>query len=741
MPTVGELLVRVGVVTDGVSTSLNSAGSQFEKFGSRMSAAGSRITQGFSIPMMAAAGVVTRYGMAFDKAMTESTAIMDDMTGELRDQMEETAYTVARTTKFSATQAAEAYYDLASAGLSAEEAMGSVGTVAKFAQAGVMDLAEAGDYLAGATVAVGNEALGVTNKIDGMARMADVLTAANNSALGTVEDFSKAMSGRAGGAMRQYGLSIEQGVSALMAFASQNIKGARAGEQMYIALRDMQRASEKNADTWAKYNITVYDSNGNLRSMGQILNDISAAFDGMSAQQKFAAMESLGFRDKSRGAIQSVMGLGKEMENYADILRLKVGAASEVADKQMDAHANKMKQLANEFEILAIRAYKAFVPVLLDTVIPAIKNLLGWAEKVIAWFSDLDPKTRQSIATFVALSVALGPVVWGLGKVASAYGAIISISGSVLGAIGKLIARWVEYRAALVAVNAVETTMTGRGWFMGGNWVQQVGSNVASVVQSLKKYRTEALLMAETVGRTGVAYRTSILGLSTTASAVEGLGSATASVAGKVAVLGTMWETAIAWTVRAGTAMAGLASGPIGWAVIAVGALATGIALYTRQANEVSDISDENALAIMKEAENASTLSKTYRALTEKMKAEGSAAWETGKAYKQSTEERRLLNDTADKLAGYLGMTRDQFDNEVIAMKGNIEWIDKEIQKRKELADQVRNNAMGRKSEAMAENARLQSEVLNLTRTIDAYRNPRGSEYYGTDSQRAAAIS
>ena len=100
---------------------------------------------GFYLRLLAGAGLITgaRRAHEFNKALTNSLAIMGDDAMRYRDQMIKTANEVSYYTKFNAKEAAEAYFFLASAGLTAKESIEALPAVAKFAQAGNFDLATA----------------------------------------------------------------------------------------------------------------------------------------------------------------------------------------------------------------------------------------------------------------------------------------------------------------------------------------------------------------------------------------------------------------------------------------------------------------------------------------------------------------------------------------------------------------------------------------------------------------------
>ena len=86
--------------------------------------------------------------------MVQSLAIMDT-TVEQQKAMQDAALQTSRTTRIGAEQSAEAYFFLASAGLNAEQSISALPQVAKFAQAGMFDMATATDLATDAQSALG----------------------------------------------------------------------------------------------------------------------------------------------------------------------------------------------------------------------------------------------------------------------------------------------------------------------------------------------------------------------------------------------------------------------------------------------------------------------------------------------------------------------------------------------------------------------------------------------------------
>ena len=157
---IAELWVSIGTRLEGFNKGMSDAekamqniGKKFESMGAEMQRAGVGMVA-LGAPIVAMGGIALKVFGDFDAAMTESTAIMDDLSDAMRIDMVNAAKDVATITTFSAKEAAAAFYYLASAGLDAKASIAALPTVAKFAQAGMFDMAVATEYLVGAQSAL-----------------------------------------------------------------------------------------------------------------------------------------------------------------------------------------------------------------------------------------------------------------------------------------------------------------------------------------------------------------------------------------------------------------------------------------------------------------------------------------------------------------------------------------------------------------------------------------------------------
>lgn len=316
---------------------------------------------------LAALGVATVASIKafadFDAEMTKSLAIMGNVSDSLQDDMAAAAREVAKTTTFSANQAAEAYFFLASAGLDAAASIEAMPKVAKFAQAGMFDMALATDLLTDA-----QSALGLTirddavKNMENLVRVSDVLVKANTLANASVEQFSTALTTKAGAALRALGKDVEEGVAVLAAFADQGIKGEIAGTQLSIVLRDLTTKAINNKSAFKAMGIEVFDAAGEMNNLGDIIGNLETALAGMSDETQKATLLQLGFSDKSLASLQALLGTSDAIKTYEGALREAGGTTDEVANKQLETLNNQLSLLKSAFADVGIEIGERLEP-------------------------------------------------------------------------------------------------------------------------------------------------------------------------------------------------------------------------------------------------------------------------------------------------------------------------------------------------------------------------------------------
>lgn len=439
--TLASLLVDVRTNVDKALHDLDRVDGKVNKT-SRVAKAAAKTT---GVAVVAGIGASIKSFIDFDYKMNESLAIMGDLSAGMKRDMEGAARDVAKTTTFSAAQAAESYFFLASAGLDASASMKALPVVAKFAQAGMFDMATATDLLTDA-----QSALGLTirddavKNMENMVRVSDVLAKANVLSNATVEQFSESLTNKAGAALRLLNKDVEEGVAVLAAFADQGVKGEEAGEKLNIVLRDLQTSALKNKEEFKEFGISVYDSEGNMRNMAEIIGDLEGALKGMSDEEVRATLMTLGFQDRSVAALQQLLGTSDAIARYEAELRNAGGTTEEIANKQLESFKNRLILAKNRVMDMALTVGQFLVPKLFDAA-DALGTLVGWISgKFATGFKFARDIVGEVQAAFGALSGDYG------------VAGFATIMDNILGGSG----RWTDFFTTLG-----ETILQLRDWF------------------------------------------------------------------------------------------------------------------------------------------------------------------------------------------------------------------------------------------------------------------------------------
>ena len=387
--------IAINIVTKGAELAkrqLNSLSGSAGKSGNMMSklATGAKLA-GVALAVGLAKGLTeaVQEFTAFNDKMTQSLAIMNT-TVEQQKAMEESALSVSRETRISAEQSAEAFFFLASAGLDAEQSISALPQVAKFAQAGMFDMATATDLATDAQSALGLTVDDAQQNLENLTRVTDVLVKANTLANSSVQQFSEALTNKAGSALKVANKGIEEGVAVLSAFADRGVKGAEAGEKLNQLLRDIPRATAKNAEEFAKLNLQMFDADGNLKNVADLIEELDTVLAPMSDELKASTLDQLGLNRGVADAVKILSGAGDEIRAYESALMQSGGTTEDVANKQMGSLKAQLDLMNNAFSELGI--------LIGDIIAPALTALVEGVTKTVRKFTDFISNQREVTA-------------------------------------------------------------------------------------------------------------------------------------------------------------------------------------------------------------------------------------------------------------------------------------------------------------------------------------------------------
>lgn len=441
------LLVKLKGDGSSMAKTMQAGIAQADAFGKKMTTMGAKWSLAVSAPIALMEGASLMAFGAFDEAMTNSTSIMTNMTGEVRSQMEAVAKELSLNSTTSAKSLAEGYYFLASAGRDAAGAIGALATVDAFAIGGQMDLAKATEYLADAQNSLGMRSTDAAEDQRQLVRVADVITQAANAASASQVEFSDALTTKSGPALRALNKDIEEGMSLLMVYADQGIKGANAGEKLNIMFRDLAAAQRENGLAWTQAGIALYDQNKQMLPASQIVAQFEQKLGKLPAATRGTAMAMLGLQGDVQSAILPLLGMSEKMKEYEASLRNAGGATEEVREKQLKSFNAQMKLTANLVNVLQLEIGEALVPAMMA------KNQILRA--VLQTWGDLSPRIKFVVANIVHGVGLAGPAMVSLGMASLG----VKTAFTQLAAVGPLVQKTLAgVRAGLVAVRAASLT-------------------------------------------------------------------------------------------------------------------------------------------------------------------------------------------------------------------------------------------------------------------------------------------
>lgn len=453
--SVGSIVVAINARTRGFESKIAKSERSIKRFQNRVEDVGRSVTKfggvltkRLTLPLVLVAAASVKAAASFDKAMTESLAIMGNVTDAQRMKMERLAKQMSNQSTFAAKELGEAYFFLASAGLNVEQSMSALPVVTRFAQAGAFDMAIATDLLTDAQSALGLSFKDPIRNMKEMTRLSDVLVKANTLANATVQQFSEALTNQAGPAMRAYKIDLEEGVAVLAAYADQGIKGNVAGSLFARTLRLLSSMAVKNADAFKALNIDVFDDiTGDLKPLNQIISQLSTRLGVLGVKQRTVALEALGFRARIQGAILPLLGLGEKVKEYETNLRSAADITKEVSAKQLKAFSNQLTIAKNKIVNVGISIGMV--------LIPHVVKLVERIAKLIEKFDKLSDAKKSWIVVIGLSVMALGPLVSIVGKLILGLRTLIILLPTFAAILAIPIAvsvAWVAIAAAFVII-------------------------------------------------------------------------------------------------------------------------------------------------------------------------------------------------------------------------------------------------------------------------------------------------
>lgn len=337
MPKRDLIVTLVGV--NKTDRAFGKALSNTQQLGHGLLGFGAAASAGFGGAVLAASN--------FDSAMSGVQAVAGATAGEMA-KLSDAALKAGADTVFSASDAARAEAELTKAGVSVSDVLGGALT-------GSLDLASAGQIDLADSAMIAAQAMNIFDlRGQDVAHIADVLAAGANKSAADVGTLGEAM--RQGGLVAaQTGLSFEDTVGALSAFADAGLVGSDAGTSLKTALQRLNPTSDKAAALMQELGLTAYDAQGNFVGLQEYAGRLQKGLGGLTEEQRNSALATIFGSDAVRAA-SVLYKLGADgVDEYVEAVNDQ-GAASRMAATQLDNLKGDVEALKGSLETALIQS-------------------------------------------------------------------------------------------------------------------------------------------------------------------------------------------------------------------------------------------------------------------------------------------------------------------------------------------------------------------------------------------------
>lgn len=395
-PVIGKSLGAK--IADGLSSS-----------GKTMAKIGRNMMQNLTLPIVAAGTAITVVGLKFDTTLRQIVALTDitaQEIGGVRDEILKLAPAVGK----SPQELAEAFYFLASGGFDAKESLDILTQSAKAAASGLGLTSDVTKVIGASINAFGKDNLTATDAVDQLIRAIKDGTA-------EAPDFAGAL-GDVVGSAGLLGVTFADTTGALAKMTIEGISADEAATSLNQVFRSLFKVTPQAAKGFAEVGLTAEGLRQQLKDKGllSVLQTLEVAFkdNDVAAGKAFGNVRAL------RGVL-ALIGA----DNGADTARILTdvaGGATTLASAFDDTEGpgRAVDRALAKIQVTLIELSEDTLPIAVEL----IEDLADIIQTAAKWFKSLPDPVRDFTVRALALTAALGPLLFVTGKVVQSFGAM-----------------------------------------------------------------------------------------------------------------------------------------------------------------------------------------------------------------------------------------------------------------------------------------------------------------------------
>lgn len=386
-------LSKVDQQAGKVSDTIGKTGYNIQELGKKAGRAGSVLTKGLTLPLVAAAGMSVKVGSTFQQSMANVQAVSGATGDEIKD-LTDLARNLGKESIFSASEAADALSYMGMAGWKAEQMIDGLPGVMSLAAASGEDLALVSDIVTDSISAFGDEA-------EDASRYADVLATAATASNTTVGELGEAFKKAApyAGAL---GFTMEDTSKYLGIMANSGTKASVAGTALRSTFANLASPTDAVRGAMDDLGVEIQNSDGSMKSLDEIMTELRGSFNGLDEAQKVHYANLIAGRTGGAGFVSIMNETEDAVNEFGDAIDNSNGKAEEMSDIMKDTLQGRFKEMQSAFEEVG--------HIVFEIVEPALKLILKVLTLLAEGFQAMPKPLQIVVVMFGTLAAVVGPI-------------------------------------------------------------------------------------------------------------------------------------------------------------------------------------------------------------------------------------------------------------------------------------------------------------------------------------------
>src|SRR5699024_2984093 len=198
------------------------------------------------------------------------------------------------------------------------------------------------------------------------------------------------------------GFTVEDTAKAIGLMSDNGIKGEKAGTALRTMMTNLAKPTKAMQEEMDNLGISLTDTDGNMKTFDEIMNDLRSSFSGLTEEQQASAAATIFGKESMSGALAIINSTEDSFDDLGKAINNSEGAAATMAETMEDNLGGTWREIKSGIEALSISIYEA--------MLPALSKVSDKILEGIQWLNSLSPKVKMLGVIFGAVAAAIGPL-------------------------------------------------------------------------------------------------------------------------------------------------------------------------------------------------------------------------------------------------------------------------------------------------------------------------------------------